>query len=457
MIDGEPLEADLAGFMNRVRKHLAENATLGEAERAVALAGQALMGEALRRLVQERADREGDQACPHCAWRLRRAKRARARNLNTRFGVLRYTRAYRRCPSCGYRAHTLDAALGLSQGENCSPGALEACALGACLGPYASAAHQVARLAGVRVGSTTAYRAARREAERALRWRDAQVARAQTPQGAAQLAHGAARGGTLVIEIDAWNIRERGPWWGCAAQRRRQGLENEHWHWVYIATVFRLEARSRTAAGRAIISHRAFVATRQGVEALRQQLRVEALRLGAATAESILVLADGAAWIWNLAADLFPDARQRLDAFHAKQHLWALANALFEDAAQRAAWLRPLLSFLDRRKDGALEVIAGVEAFAAATASLTSEQRAVIEAETNYLRGHAERMDYKAGRLAGEPIGSGAIESAANRYQCRFKRTGQFWTLEGDEALLALETLRMNGRWEELYPFSWVD
>ena len=63
-------------------------------------------------------------------------------------------------------------------------------------------------------------------------------------------------------------------------------------------------------------------------------------------------------------------------------------------------------------------------------------------------------MDYKTARQAGEPVGSGAVESLANRYQCRFKRTGQFWTLDGDENLLALETLRMNGRWGELFPFG---
>jgi hypothetical protein len=83
--------------------------------------------------------------------------------------------------------------------------------------------------------------------------------------------------------------------------------------------------------------------------------------------------------------------------------------------------------------------------------------------------GNAQRMKYKKvlearkaceegkateeqKELANHPVGSGAIESACRQYQCRFKRTGQFWTTPGDEALMCLETLWRNGRWDQLYP-----
>ena len=56
--------------------------------------------------------------------------------------------------------------------------------------------------------------------------------------------------------------------------------------------------------------------------------------------------------------------------------------------------------------------------------------------------------------LANQPLGSGAVESACRQYQCRFKRTGQFWSLDGDEALLCLETLWRNGRWQDLFPHA---
>jgi len=37
------------------------------------------------------------------------------------------------------------------------------------------------------------------------------------------------------------------------------------------------------------------------------------------------------------------------------------------------------------------------------------------------------------------------LSSTCRQYQCRFKRTGQFWTTAGDEALLCLETFWRNG------------
>src|SRR5438105_4562718 len=70
------------------------------------------------------------------------------------------------------------------------------------------------------------------------------------------------------------------------------------------------------------------------------------------------------------------------------------------------------------------------------------------------LESHQERMDYAVARRAGEPQGSGAMESTCRQYQCRFKRPGQFWSCAGDEALMCLETFWRNGRWHLLFPHS---
>jgi|ERR1017187_5376956 hypothetical protein len=85
---------------------------------------------------------------------------------------------------------------------------------------------------------------------------------------------------------------------------------------------------------------------------------------------------------------------------------------------------------------------------------LRQKKRQAVEAELNYLESHQERMDYDATRRAGEPQGSGAMESTCRQYQCRFKRPGQFWSCAGDEALMCLETFWRNGRWHLLFPHS---
>jgi len=43
------------------------------------------------------------------------------------------------------------------------------------------------------------------------------------------------------------------------------------------------------------------------------------------------------------------------------------------------------------------------------------------------------------------------VEATCAQYQCRFKRTGQFWSPAGDEALLCLDTFWRNERWPLLF------
>ena len=63
-------------------------------------------------------------------------------------------------------------------------------------------------------------------------------------------------------------------------------------------------------SGRPVISERGYVVTRRGIEGFRHQLYAEALQRGMLKAEKILVLADGAIWIWNIASDRFKQATQ---------------------------------------------------------------------------------------------------------------------------------------------------
>jgi len=252
----------------------------------------------------------------------------------------------------------------------------------------------------------------------------------------------------MIIQMDAWNIRERDHW-GQTSALRQAGKEPERWHWVYTGTCFRLDHRGQTEGGRPFVSQRGFVATREGIDGLRQQLHAEAMRRGLGQAAGALVIADGAVWIWRLADDRFPQARQRLDFYHALEHLAAVGRALYGDDAQGLKqWLSPLAKQL--KDQSALKVIQKLEEVVQAMPA--GPEAAQARKEINYLREHQDRMDYKAGRKAGEPIGSGAVESTCRQSQCRFKRPGQFWSQQGDEALLCLETFWRNERWHLLFP-----
>ena len=235
---------------------------------------------------------------------------------------------------------------------------------------------------------------------------------------------------------------------------RRAGQEPERWHWVYPGTCFRLDHRGRSAGGRPVITARGFVATRQGREGLRTQLHAEALRRGLGQAAGALVIADGAVWIWRLADDRWPQARQRPDFYHAVQHLAAVGRALWgEDRAKLKTWLKPVVK--QRKNESAIKVIRQLEEVLAGLPS--GPATVAVAREVDSFREHQARMNYRAAPRARAPIGSGPVEATCRQAQCRFKRPGQFWSRTGDEALLCLETFWRNGRWPLLFPHTASD
>jgi hypothetical protein len=310
--------------------------------------------------------------------------------------------------------------------------------------PVAEASAVLEHLTGVKMPRATLNREARRQGERAQAVRTELDQKAATQKTQLELTLEPYQ---MIIQMDAWNIRERDGW-GQSAALRRRGQEPARWHWVYTGTVFRLDHRGKTAGGRPIISERGFVATREGIDGLREQLHAEALRRGLGQAAGALVIGDGAVWIWRLADDRFPQARQRLDFDHAVQHLAAVGRALFgEDKDKHRAWLRPLIRQL--KQVSSIKVIQQLEEALAQMPEGTEAQ--TVAKEVAYLQEHQARMDYRAGRRAGEPIGSGPVEATCRQTQCRFKRPGQFWSKRGDEALLCLEMFWRNDRWHLLF------
>jgi hypothetical protein len=441
-------------LVEKVLTTLGPNPTMGELEKAVDKASLGIRRSALEMLVQQRAITV-PFTCPVCDEPPNVISLRRLRSVDTPFGKIGFARPYGFCTKCRHHVYPADVALGLQERAHSSPRIQEISALMALRAPAGQAEKDLYRLTGIELSASTIHREARRQGERALKLRDVDEELTLPSKGIAELAARAPRlpgHSTMVIEIDAWNIRERDNW-GKTEALLKAGKDTERWHWVYTATVFRLDQRGTTQSGRPVIAERGFVATRRGIESFQRQLYAEALQRGFLDCETVLVLADGAVWIWNLVNDRFKGAIQRVDLHHVQEHLWNLAHALHGQGTPDAqAWVQPYLQWLEKRKDGVLDVISSLEQLSMNLKAFSKKEREAIAAELHYFEQHKDRMDYKAGKASGQPVGSGAIESTCSQYQRRFKLTGQFWTLAGDEAFLALSTLHRNGRWSRLFP-----
>ena len=425
---------------------LASDQNLGHLEMQAARDVQELLRAAMERGAQAKADAT-PPLCPVCQQKLTRLTADQSRTFESRYGAITIKRTRGSCKRCRKWRVPADTALGLEESAGYSPAVQEMAALPASKMPVEDASAVLEHLTGVKLPRATLDREARRQGERAQAVRTELDRRAATQKPQLELTLEAYQ---MIIQMDAWNIRERDGW-GQSATLRRKGLEPERWHWVYTGTVFRLDHRGHTAGGRPVISERGFVATRQGIDALREQLHAEALRRGLGQAASALVIGDGAVWIWRLADDRFPQARQRLDFYPAVQHLAAVGRAIHgEDKEKYRTWLKPLVRQL--KNESAIKVIRQLEEALAQMPGGTAAQ--AVTREVAYFHEHEARMDYRAGRRAGEPIGSGPVEATCRQAQCRFKRPGQFWSKRGDEALLCLEMFWRNDRWSLLFPHT---
>ncbi len=292
------------------------------------------------------------------------------RTFESRFGPVKVRRSRGYCKRCRKWRFPADTALGLEETAGYSPRVQEMTALLASKMPVSEASLVLEHLTGVKLPPATLDREARRQGERARQVRRQEDERASSLGQKPVQPELVLEPYQMIIQMDAWNIRERDDW-GQTRALRRGGQEPERWHWVYTGTCFRLDQRGRTAGGRPVISERGFVATRAGIDALREQLHAEALRRGLGQAAGALVIADGAVWIWRLADDRFPEARQRLDFYHAVQHLAAVGRALFgEDKDRLKQWLRPLVKQL--KNQSSIKVIQQLEEI---LAQLPAERR----------------------------------------------------------------------------------
>jgi len=256
---------------------------------------------------------------------------------------------------------------------------------------------------------------------------------------------------SLVIMMDGTMLRERGPDWGLKpAEIKANRVE---WHELKGAIIYRLHERAETQSGRGVILEKYYVAYRGDPYEFGRWVYAEALRQGLHQADKVYVIADGAVWIWKIVEDRFPEAIGGLDFYHASQHLWAIANDRFGEGSPEARqWIEPLLHQL--KHGGEAGVLKTLEDLLELCAETSSGSHETTRREVEYFRSHRDHLHYQQLQDQGCPIGSGAMESTCSQYQDRFKRTGQFWTLPGEQHLMALELARRNNDWDEIWELA---
>src|SRR5215469_3940759 len=156
---------------------------------------------------------------------------------------------------------------------------------------------------------------------------------------------------------------------------------------------------------------------------------------GLEQANQVVVVGDGAPWIWNLAAEHFPGAVQILDLSHAKEHVWDVAHAVFGRGTPSArVWAAHACSLLEQGQSEAL--VSAISALPPIPPE-PGQARSCPEQAVDYFTSNAARMRYPVFRAQGMHVGSGIAEAACKTIvSTRAKRSEMRWTPEGIDALL---------------------
>lgn len=249
---------------------------------------------------------------------------------------------------------------------------------------------------------------------------------------------------SLIIMMDAWLVRERGPHWGQPGEPPPD-LKRVDWREVKSAVIYRLEQRAETASGRGMLVEKSIVACPPLTAPVDfgASVEAEARRRGLGRAKKVYIVIDGAVWLWDLARDRFKDAVLTLDFHHAAQHLWALAHELHGHGTETArAWVEPLLHQLRHGEEH--RVVQSLEELLAPSEQRRAPSQKAVTREVEYIVNHKDHIHYQARENEGAPMGSGAVESLCRQLQNRFKSCGQFWSRNGLTHLLAINVLFKN-------------
>lgn len=249
----------------------------------------------------------------------------------------------------------------------------------------------------------------------------------------------ALRGKRVVVSVDGGRINIREP--KRRGRKRKSGRRgyDTNWREPKLLTIYVLDEQ-----GRKVVSTDVPLVqdgTLMGLEEFLALLHSYLQELGIAQAEAVILIGDGAPWIWNNVPPLLQELgcrpeqiTQILDFYHASEHLHKLAEALFGTTSQAKGWARKWSRQLKRGGARALLVEVSRHLTRKDCKDIKETQK-----EHDYFLRHQEkgRLDYARFKAQQLPIGSGVVESLIRQVvNLRLKSSGKFWLLETAEAFL---------------------
>lgn len=378
--------------------------------------------------------------CSRCRGLMRNTG-PRTKTILTLLGSVTYTRLRYACPCCPKSSrYPADEQMGLC-GSSRSPGVQRQVARLGAKEPFHEVAEDLRELAGLRLSRKDAERIAESIGEdleaRDFRERERTRFRQPPPLETPKTIE------TLYIEMDGTGV-PMVPW-ELEGRKGKQQDGSAKTREVKLGCVFTQSAFDREGRPIRDPATASFTGAIEEAAVFGQRIYAEAVQRGLFEARRVVILADGAEWIKNLAELHFPMAVRIIDFYHAKEHVAALCKALFTKpdsiVQHRERWW-------DYLAEGKIEnIIDEAQSYLPPSRDNKDAHR-----EVQYLRKNKEQMRYHRFREDGYFIGSGVIEAGCkNVIGKRLKQSGMEWTKRGANAIIALRCATQSSRFADYW------
>lgn len=363
----------------------------------------------------------------------------RDKRLHTIVGPLTLRRAYYHAPCCGEGQIPYDDLLDIA-GTSFSPGLRNMMANVGSDGPFAHAARQLDRLAGIHVTTSSIERVCARVAVEIEAYR-----RAQVPNQDVRALPAVLPMQTMYVLADGTGVpvlkRE-------TAGRKGKGSDGQaRTRELKLGCVFTHTRRNADDNPVRDEDSTSYVVGCETAERFGERLAREAQVRGIEQVRRVCVIGDGATWIWNMVADYFPQAIPVIDLFHAREHYATVARLAFpEKDSDRDQWCEHRKQELD--KGDVAAVIAALQALPLKVEAHRDERDKAI----GYFQNNASRMQYKRYRDLGLFVGSGVVEAGCRTViGQRLKQSGMHWTVQAAQNIAGLRALKLSNRWDDFW------
>jgi hypothetical protein len=388
-----------------------------------------------RRLLEELY--QGELAVPDNASRPgEKCHPKRSFQMHSIFGLVKLPRDYFYSPAEGTGRFPLDEALGLV--ESFSPALVRLAARAAAKEGYEAASEDLAALAGIAIEGRQIHR----------------LVNQVGPKVAAALEEGPHPDPQAIpvmyVEADATGVPMVAD--ELAGRKGKQEDGSSKTREAKLGCVFtQTKPDAETGLPVRDPNSTTYTGSFETAEEFGGRLRKEARRRGMARAMKLVVLGDGAAWIWELARVNFPATITVLwivDLFHALERLHKLCQGLYAGQSSAAAQMETRWTDL-LKDDHVSQVIAAARD---RLQELGLQPDDSLEKQIAYFENQKSRMLYKTYREQGLFCGSGVIEAGCKAViGQRLKESGMFWTQSGATNVLTLRCALKSQRWEECW------